>query len=53
MRNPEKPRKPQINVEVTTEEKTLIEKVAAARGLKASTLLRTLALDEARRLAIQ
>jgi len=52
MRNPEKARKPQINVEVTAEEKALVEKVAAARGMKAATLLRTLALDEARRLGI-
>ncbi|QIX62290.1 hypothetical protein HER32_14325 [Hymenobacter sp. BT18] len=48
-----KPRKPQIGVEVTPEEKALIEKVASARGLKAATLLRTLALDEARRLDIK
>lgn len=52
MRNPGKPRKPQINVETTAEEKTLIEKTAAVRGMKAATLLRTLALDEARRLGI-
>lgn len=52
MRNPNKLRKPQINVEVTGEEKVLIERVAAARGMKAATLLRTLALDEARRLGI-
>lgn len=47
-----KPRKPQINVEATADEKALIERVAAARGMKAATLLRTLALDEARRLGI-
>lgn len=52
MRNPEKPRKPQINVEVSVEEKELIERVAKARSMKAATLLRTLALDEARRLNI-
>jgi uncharacterized protein (DUF1778 family) len=52
MRNPGKPRKPQINVETTAEEKTLIEKTAAVRGMKAATLLRTLALDEARRLGL-
>jgi uncharacterized protein (DUF1778 family) len=52
MRSPDKPRKPQINMEVTADEKELIEKVAKAKGLKASTLLRTLALDEARRLGI-
>jgi uncharacterized protein (DUF1778 family) len=52
MRTPGKPRKPQINVETTAEEKTLIEKTAAVRGMKAATLLRTLALDEARRLGL-
>jgi len=52
MRSPSKPRKPQINVEATTEEKALIEKAAAVRGMKAATLLRTLALDEARRLGL-
>lgn len=52
MRNPDKPRKPQINVETTIEEKALIEKVAVVRGMKAATLLRTLALDEARRLGL-
>lgn len=45
-------RKPQIGVEVTPEEKAVIEKVAKTRGLGAATLLRTLALDEARRLGI-
>lgn len=48
----DKVRKPQIGVEVTPEEKAVIEKVAKARGLGAATLLRTLALDEARRLDI-
>lgn len=52
MKTPSKSRKPQINVEVSAEEKELIEKVAKAKGLKAATLLRTLALDEARRLGI-
>jgi hypothetical protein len=47
-----KPRKPQIGVEVTAEEKSLIERVAKARGMRAATLLRTLALEEARRLKI-
>lgn len=45
-------RKPQIGVEVAPEEKLIIEKVAKAKGLKAATLLRTLALEEARRLGI-
>jgi hypothetical protein len=48
-----KSRKPQIGVEVTAEEKAIIEKVAKARGMRAATLLRTLALDEARRLNIE
>ena len=45
-----KPRKPQIGVEVTEEEKALINKVAKYRGMKAATLLRALALQEARSL---
>lgn len=48
-----KARKPQIGVEVTADEKATIEKVAKAKGMKAATLLRTLALDEARRLNIE
>lgn len=53
MRNPDKPRKPQINVEVTIEEKEILEKAAKARGFAGvSSLMRTLALDEARRLGI-
>lgn len=48
----QKSRKPQIGVEVTAEEKATIEKVAKAKGMRAATLLRTLALDEARRLGI-
>jgi hypothetical protein len=46
-------RKPQIGVEVTPEEKDIIERVAKARGMRAATLLRTLALEEARRLEIK
>lgn len=45
-----KPRKPQIGVEVTEEEKEIIGKVAKYRGMKAATLLRALALQEARSL---
>jgi hypothetical protein len=45
-----KPRKPQIGVEVTVEEKAMIEKVAKYKGMKAATLLRALALQEARNL---
>lgn len=52
MNDATKLRKPQINVEVTADEKSLIEKVAAVKGMKSATLLRTLALDEARRLGI-
>lgn len=52
MEKPTKPRKPQINVEATAQEKAIIEKAAAARGMKAATLMRTLALDEARRLGV-
>jgi hypothetical protein len=50
MENDKKARKPQIGVEVMPEEKAMIEKVAKAKGMKAATLLRTLALDEARRM---
>jgi hypothetical protein len=53
MRTPGKPRKPQINVEVTLEEKQLFEEVANARGVKTATLLKMLAHDEARRLGIK
>jgi len=45
-----KPRKPQIGVEVTAEEKAMIDKVAKYKGMKAATLLRALALQEARNL---
>jgi hypothetical protein len=45
-----KPRKPQIGVEVTEEEKAVIEKVAKYKGMKSATLLRALALQEARNL---
>ena len=45
-----KPRKPQIGVEVTAEEKAIIEKVAKYKGMKAATLLRALAIQEARSL---
>lgn len=45
-----KSRKPQIGVEVTAEEKAVISKVAKYRGMKAATLLRALALQEARNL---
>ncbi len=45
-----KPRKSQIGVEVTAEEKAIIGQVAKYKGMKAATLLRALALQEARNL---
>jgi len=45
-----KVRKPQIGVEVTEDEKTLIERVARHKGMKSATLLRALAIQEARSL---
>lgn len=45
-------RPPQLNIKVSAEEKELAEKVAKARGLKTSGLVRMLILDEARRLGI-
>ncbi len=50
----EKPaRKPQMNITAKQEEIELIERVAEKRGLSVSALLRSLALDEARRLGIE
>jgi len=46
-------RKPQINVEVTAEEKDVIQKLAKSKGMRPATLLRSLALDEARRLGVE
>lgn len=51
--NTEKPRKPQINITAKPDEVALIERVAEKRGLSVSALLRSLALDEARRLGIE
>lgn len=45
-----KPRKSQIGVEVTAAEKAVIGQVAKYKGMKAATLLRALALQEARNL---
>lgn len=45
-------RPPQLNIKVSVDEKELTEKVAKARGLSASGLVRMLILDEARRLGI-
>ena len=46
-------RKPQINLQLEVEEKDLFEKVAKARGLKVSALIRLLVIDEGRRLGIK
>lgn len=48
----EKARKPQLNLALDAEEKELVEKVAKARGVSVSALVRLLAFDEARRLGI-
>lgn len=45
-------RSPQINIKLSSEEKDLFQKVAKARGLKISSLARSLMHDEARRLGI-
>jgi hypothetical protein len=45
-------RKPQIGIEVESDEKVLFQKVAKARRLTLSALTRLLLLDEARRLNI-
>lgn len=46
-------RKPQMNITVKPEERELIERVAAKRGLSVSALVRMLTLDEARRLGVE
>ncbi|WP_233635647.1 plasmid mobilization protein [Hymenobacter setariae] len=45
-------RNPQVSIALAPEDKKFIEKVAKARGLSMSALLRTLAYDEGRRLGI-
>lgn len=50
---PAKVRKPQMNITAKVEEIALIERVAEKRGLSVSALLRSLALDEARRLGVE
>ena len=45
-------RKPQIGIEVESDEKALFQRVAKARRLTLSALTRLLLLDEARRLGI-
>lgn len=53
MKTPDKkPRRPQVNLALEAEEKELMEKVAKARGLSVSALVRMLTIDEARRLGI-
>lgn len=47
------PRKPQINLGLSEEEKDIFEQVAVARGnIGVSALIRLLVTDEARRLGI-
>jgi hypothetical protein len=47
------PRKPQINLGLTEDEKEIFEQVAVARGnIGVSALIRLLVTDEARRLGI-
>ncbi|MGI4872064.1 MAG: hypothetical protein ACRYFX_12905 [Janthinobacterium lividum] len=46
-------RKPQLNITAGADEISLIERVAKKRGLSISALLRSLALDEARRLGVE
>jgi uncharacterized protein (DUF1778 family) len=46
-------RKPQITLALEAEEKALIERVAAKRGVSVSALLKLLSFDEARRLGIE
>lgn len=47
------PRKPQINLGLSEEEKEIFEQVAVARGnIGVSALIRLLVTDEARRLGI-
>ncbi|MGI4873241.1 MAG: hypothetical protein ACRYFX_18930 [Janthinobacterium lividum] len=53
MKSPDNARKPQINLALEPEDKEFIERVAKARGLSTTALLRTLAYDEGRRLGIE
>jgi uncharacterized protein (DUF1778 family) len=45
-------RERQLNIKANDEEKALLEKVAKARALSSSALVRMLVADEARRLGI-
>ncbi|MDB5267205.1 MAG: hypothetical protein JWP58_245 [Hymenobacter sp.] len=49
---PDKPRKPQLNLALEAEDKEFIEKVAKARRLSVTGLIRTLVFDEGRRLGM-
>ncbi|MDO7848998.1 hypothetical protein Q5H92_21720 [Hymenobacter sp. M29] len=55
MKNDEAPksRKPLLSIEVEADEKELFKKVAKARRLTVSALVRLLMLDEAERLGIK
>jgi hypothetical protein len=54
MKEPKSPaRKPQVSLALDPENKEFIERVAKARGLSMTALLRTLAYDEGRRLGIE
>lgn len=46
-------RKPQVSLAIKPEEKELMERVAAKRGVSVSALIRLLTLDEARRLGVE
>ena len=46
-------RERQLNIKANDDEKALLEKVAKARGLSSSALVRMLVADEARRLGIE
>ena len=48
-----KPRKPQLNLALDAGDKDFIEKVAKARRLSVTGLIRTLVFDEGRRLGMQ
>jgi hypothetical protein len=49
----ERARKPQVNIELTEDEKGLFERIAQKRGVKVAALIRLLVLDEGRRLGIE
>ena len=52
METPKNTRARQLNIKANDDEKALLEKVAKARGLSSSALVRMLVADEARRLGI-